>query len=828
MYRIAVIQNEVEMQHSGYVDAVYKSREEDWKNKKDYKLYRFSSVNISQLFRIGENYLLDFDCLIIGTNATSDDDVYKVLREQENKKLLADYISKGKGLLVCSQKKLKEVERKDDDEPKKVETFRHTAFLPSEYEYMVCSRPKEHKDSLGNIVPEDSSIGKITFYKAGGDNQLNAIQEIIRTYPTVITDDMVEKHCIENGFQKHFYRDYIKPNNDSDYLPILVDNITEESNSRNLLMVYLPRKKERIVISTMALDWAGHFELLENIMNYLLLGIPPVAIIKKQGNNNSEFNALIEEVKLNNLSHTEYQSLSELKKNKLKLYHSVYVFSSDYTEKEVLDYWDELGLKKKEVGNNRFKFLYFKKIGSTFVLEYLSSFGYFDSQKDAVCTWLKNRYNEGFWDGSFWKTHDVLFTLHNIQEPITPYLKDVFEKIYCKHDKDGSYDGVLAPTCGLLELQSLLNKVPDYRKEVPDIEEKFKKTKDWLIKKFVSLLKIDNFDYKNASDYNKKFIIRSFDSIGCYNELQEVEGFSSDYINSLISQSVDSDNSEIDLCLDIEVCLIYFREKYNNRINNIEFQKISKRIEKLLNRQSNGKWDDNLGKTARITVFLQELKEKIDRLSLSTDDDEKEKEIKNERISNAISEGIIALKRSYRKNNWENNVVTTAKAITALKNGTDDSFALQDSVRLITQETTTIESNDSLKLCLATIDRLNKAYGDEKEQKNQISSEYKAAKDEIGSLKTEKSELENELSEKKKTMNFKFAVQWSIIVFLAFMFVCLVFYYQSECNGTIKNYIYKTLLFSPVVIGVLVTTLIKKPMEFAQYIKDLFKGKKQS
>lgn len=49
MYRIAVIQNEVEMQHSGYVDSVPKYRKQDF-DLREHVFNRFSSVNIRELF----------------------------------------------------------------------------------------------------------------------------------------------------------------------------------------------------------------------------------------------------------------------------------------------------------------------------------------------------------------------------------------------------------------------------------------------------------------------------------------------------------------------------------------------------------------------------------------------------------------------------------------------------------------------------------------------------------------------------------------------------------------------------------------------------------
>lgn len=147
MYRIAVIQNEVEMQHSGYVDSVPKYRKQDF-DLREHVFNRFSSVNIRELFIEGENYLLDYDCIIIGTNATSDGDVYSILCDAANKVILEKFISMGKGLLICSQKKLRE----DPDAAENEYKARKTYFLPDPYEYKVISRPRKEGSDQGNIT----------------------------------------------------------------------------------------------------------------------------------------------------------------------------------------------------------------------------------------------------------------------------------------------------------------------------------------------------------------------------------------------------------------------------------------------------------------------------------------------------------------------------------------------------------------------------------------------------------------------------------------------------------------------------------------------------
>lgn len=777
MYRIAVIQNEVEMQHSGYVDAVYKAREKEWR-KKGYDLHRFSSVNILQLFNIGENYLLDFDCLIIGTNATSDSGVYEILLDNQNKILLEDFIMKGKGLLICSQKKLNPVRGDNVDK-----TLRQTCFLPKDYEYQVISRPK----------PENSSDGIVALYN---DNEKEAIQNILQTYPHVIEDERINRKCEKNGFQKHYYRDYIKHNQILNYFPILVDD--NKGNERNLLMVANPKKNEKIVISTMALDWAGHFELIENILYYLLEGIPTVAIINSKERDNSKLKDLIAaEAGIKNISYKQYNSVEELDEGELKQYHSIYVFMPGHDESAVIKYWNELNQKNEK--NRRYKFLYYKKEGNDFLLGYLSNFGYLDWQKDDICDWLKKEFKDGFWGNSFWKTHDVLFSLHHIGESLIYYLKKTFSQIE-NHYNNGSYDGVLAPTCGLLELESLICSVPEYKKEVQNIDSKYIETKDWLIYKFNEQVDPSNpEDHKKAIDYNKKFIIRSFFYSGCYDDLS----FTGNNITSMLSSI---DDSEIDLCLDIEVLLICRNNIEKIEIDNYDY-KIIERIEKLLDKQTehNGKWENNLGKTARMVVFLQDINKRIKELVDFNKRTKKELSIK---ISKAINNGLIALKKSYNKYNWEENVVTTANAITALyENDVDDNFALQDLARQFGQETTIFDSYDSLRMSLATIDRLNKENGEVKEENEQVKKENQKI-----------TELEN----KNFKLNKNYHTLCSITAFLIILLIGLILLILSNYYEFLKDVVKVSYTVVSILFGILLRSLINNPLDFIQSTKDFF------
>lgn len=734
MFRIAVIQNEVEMQHSGYVDSVPKYKTQNFELK-EHVFNRFSSVNIRDLFIEGENYLLDYDCLIIGTNATSDGDVYKTLCEERNKHLLELFISLGKGLLICSQKKFNKVEEKDT-----LYNVRKTYFLPDSYEYQVISRPKSENSSDGSVVILD-------------DNQ-NKIQEFICNYPRSISDEKIEDSCNKNDFQKHYYRDFISPIYDSSYFPILVDY---RESVRNTLMVACPRKNEKIVISTMALDWAGHYELIENILYYLIIGIPSVAFVNKSNENDIDFDFLVSEADLYRISYKLYNSLDDCLNGKLKKYHTLFVFSPNYTEEEVASFWEQ-NVKKQ---NDYIKLFYYKHINKELVLVNFSYYSYIDTQKHEVETWLKSKFDGGFWDNSFWKTFDALFALHNMDISINSYLKSIFQKIH-NHYKNGSYDGVLAPTCGLLELESLIKNDDRYKYEIKEIEKYYTETKEWLIDK-----------YKSTSNYNKKFIIRSFFNSGCLDDLEQESSDFKDELQRIALDDANSDKLEVDLCLDIDVCIICINAFGNKKDIENRIKTCTSSI--IKNQMQNGRWDNNLGKTARLLVFLLKNKQNSEFVRINSD------------LDNSVNRGIIALRNAYNENNWENNIVTTANAITAIVSYDKTApYKSKDFLNQVNKEAKLADSYNSLLLALSTIDKITKKYGES-------SSELTKLRD-----------AESKLHSCQNNLNVSISV--SIVSFL--LIISYYIFLAIKDFALFTSMLMESLMWIPIVVGIAITGLV--------------------
>ena len=173
------------------------------------------------------------------------------------------------------------------------------------------------------------------------------------------------------------------------------------------------------------------------------IGIPIVAFVDKKYQPEQDFAFLMSEADLSKISYHLYDSCDAVKNSNLNRYHTLYVFSPSFSEDEVSDFWEK-HIKKKE---NYIKLFYYKYINSELVLVNFSYYSYIDTQKREVETWLKSGYNDGLWGNSFWKTYDALFALYNMGDNIASYLQRTFLQIE-KHYRNGSYDGVLTPTCG--------------------------------------------------------------------------------------------------------------------------------------------------------------------------------------------------------------------------------------------------------------------------------------------------------------------------------------------------------------------------------------------
>ena len=431
MYRVAIIQNESEMLRSGYTNVAPKLN--SIKRLSRYSFELFSVVNISKLFLEGDSQLKHFDSLIITTNTTSDKTVLTVL--QENKDSITNFLASGKGIFIASQKKLS------------TSCFDHnkdlgkTMFLPELYEFFTVERPKAEKDSgIGNI--------------SGYDKE----EHILLHYPTKVTAETTTHYCENNEFKRHFYRSHIIPKSKGSYLPIFVDTSYEDVKSRNLLMVNLvPQNGERIVISTIAIDWEFHENLLTNIITYVTEGLPKVAFIDNASVTHGDFDFLLTSAKLSKIPHEIYNHTSEIRKELFGI-HNTYIFSPDWNEKDVGEFLKSIELLHDTSVKKRsyVRVYYFKKIENILTMTQYSNFSTIDLIIDSSVLWVNSKFTGGMWNSSFWVTYDILIMLYEIGVDVRTYITPILKDIK-KHYTEYSYDGVTGATCGLIELMLLLD-----------------------------------------------------------------------------------------------------------------------------------------------------------------------------------------------------------------------------------------------------------------------------------------------------------------------------------------------------------------------------------
>src|SRR5205814_2264991 len=138
-------------------------------------------------------------------------------------------------------------------------------LLPEPYNVSMRNRPKsEPASGTGQIFSALHSGPAV-----GGFLLLNS--------PGKVTEELIMTHCRENDFKTHVYRAMLVPDNEAAFETVLEDR--SFSDTRRLMLVNRSSLfGERVVVSTVAVDWEGHRRLLENILRYLAEGIPRVGL----------------------------------------------------------------------------------------------------------------------------------------------------------------------------------------------------------------------------------------------------------------------------------------------------------------------------------------------------------------------------------------------------------------------------------------------------------------------------------------------------------------------------------------------------------------------
>lgn len=332
MYRVAVIVNENETLHSVYADAVriLKSALTLVYGERVSDIYSFEIIdkfNVFTLFEKGDKNLFSFDSIFISTNACNNKEIYDELKA--HKKEIENYIDDDQGnhhgVCVLNQQKLGGAYDK----------FEPLGFLPQGLSYRLIKRP------------EKSSFD--------GQVSLCAMHDSIVHFPLTIEQKVIDNCCSGkyNQFMPHKYRHFIELENPSAYEIIYGDvsyNDFIGNKTTRCLLLKSRIRNERVVISSMALDWAEHLQQLANIIIFVTEGINQFAFVGKSDFKNKEFNRLIDKaieskVAVKCYTERDISSIIAQKENP----HKVFIFSSDWVEEEIIT---NLWYKIRELGKS--------------------------------------------------------------------------------------------------------------------------------------------------------------------------------------------------------------------------------------------------------------------------------------------------------------------------------------------------------------------------------------------------------------------------------------------------------------------------------------------
>lgn len=451
MYSIAIIVNHNEVTNSNYANIIAQLQEsaKRWSSNgrvsNSFKFTQFDKFNITNLFEEKSQTLLNFDALILATNSLNNIEIIETLRI--NKSTIKEFLKKGKGLFISSQKKL-------SNGSLNVSEFSSSGFIPADYDYYLFDRPEK-----------SSSDGSISICN----------QHPIVKFPYLIDEETIEKHCNINKFIKHKYRSLIFCTKTSNYKTILWDNnssrISKEdlniyNSSRHLLVSSLGRYK--IIISSIAVDWSGHDNMLFNILNYLIESKPRLFFVSKNNPTSTTIDNLNSYLSRADSANVPFSLIDSSEINKMSSigYHS-FVYSSDFSSKEidqeVIPMFSEFEEKYNLfhlTPDNTYK-------GQFKVVKY-SNYSSLDIISTAIVKSIIANYRTTHWNKSIWTIAYITNLLSLLNIDISPIVNSIYGELIKHFTKLNertkkrtliySYDNVVNSTVKLLETLRFFEK----------------------------------------------------------------------------------------------------------------------------------------------------------------------------------------------------------------------------------------------------------------------------------------------------------------------------------------------------------------------------------
>lgn len=417
MYRVAVIVNENETLHSIYADTISiikKSLSIVYGNQVE-KLYSFETIdkfNIQTLFENGTNNINTFDSIFIATNACNNSEIYDELvrHKSDIEKFIDDGNGLHHGICITNQQKL------GDD----LEKSKPILFLPEKLSYKLIKRKEKQ-----------SFDGKV---------ELALQNDIIVNFPLKVKQSMIDECCSgeNNQFMPHKYRHYIVPNYYSAYEVIYEDTsymIKGNRDTKRCLLLKSRISNERIVISSVVLDWAEHLNQLANIIIFITEGINQIAYISKEKNESSFdfFKQILEKSNGQKIAIKEYyqNDINSLLEN-FKIHpHRVFIFSNEWSSSEIMELWNLKG----DYSNNNVAFYHIKNSienskQNSLSYECLFSKSIKNSQMFSnSLEWIFSNFITKKWRKSIWTYEYITNLLRYIAYSRTSYIEVLYEEI---------------------------------------------------------------------------------------------------------------------------------------------------------------------------------------------------------------------------------------------------------------------------------------------------------------------------------------------------------------------------------------------------------------
>lgn len=643
MYKVGIVVNENEVSHSKYADTLKILRKaiddcnQNGKKGNSYYFKEFDKFNIQSLFDEGENNIKSFDGIIIATNAMDNERIFNAFLHHKN--IFEDFINENKGVFISSQKKL-------SNGSLTKEKFQSTGFLPDIYDYYVFDRPEKY-----------SSEGVISI----------ASENKILFYPNRISNEIIENHCEKNEFMVHRYRSLIIPKHPNAYdtlindtvIPISQKELGYSNGERKVLLA--SKYNRRIVLSTMALDWANHSELLCNILIFITQNKTPAFFVKKDSELGTKSSIIESYIIRANIANLPYRVISE---NEIAEYSnfsgSTFIFSPKWSIREIERKYDEMLSTQKEY----FSLYHISKSSSESVndlkLSKYCNFSSIDKMKDEVIQKILSEYVSNAWHKSVWTYSYIINLIKFFDIDIPVIAKSIYEELikhFTKKDEYkgkvelvGNYDNVFNATC---KMAGILSYFQDKYQETVDrdshykIDEVLKQTDEWVISKIESV---------SISDQDICYGALYLLSCEGYRSISESTKINlSQLIDKILDETI---QSQIDETPTIDLCRIYQAtcQLWEHGIfTDKKYIQYIKKIETVLAERQDiyGNWK-NISETSEIVVML------MDVYAIRTNIDSPLNAI-NIVITKAVE--ILHSQFNSSSNSWGNDLNTIAKAM---------------------------------------------------------------------------------------------------------------------------------------------------------------------